>query len=158
MYNVPYLVAEKLLINAFSTLARHVLLRLPGSLQSIPLIQGLFSLLAAVSERKYALVYPRVEEVQKLVQPSALPVEAVALVLTGMMAAFLSTFSPHGSASICSSRRSDAFRKRTFDLLARAYTSIQLQRAQVCLGLTAEQVVDGKDGASVFCPLLTSGT
>lgn len=37
----------------------------------------------------------------------------------------------------------DAFRKRTFALIAKAYTSIQLQRAQVYLGLTAEQVVNG---------------
>ena len=145
-------------MNAFSTLARHVLMRLPGSIKSIPLIDGLFSLLAAVSERKYALIYPRVEEVQKLVQPSVLPVEALALVLTGMISAFLSTFSPHGPATICSHGFLDAFRKRTFDLLARAYTSIQLQRAQICLGLTAEQVVDGKDGTSVFNPLLTRGT
>ncbi|KAI0723925.1 COP9 signalosome [Cerioporus squamosus] len=105
--------------------ARHALTRLPATLTSLPLVQGLFSLLSSVSERKYANIYTRAEQLHQFVLDPSFSVEPLGQVLAGMITGFV-----------------DTFRKKTFHLLARAYTSIPLPLAQVYLGLTAEQVVN----------------
>ncbi|KAI0707671.1 hypothetical protein C8Q76DRAFT_745855 [Earliella scabrosa] len=105
--------------------ARHVLMRLPDNLTSIPLTRGLFSLLASVSERKYADVYVRAEQLHQFVSDPSFPNPVLGQLLAGMTTAFV-----------------DAFRKKTFTLLSRAYTSIPLPLAQSYLGFTAEQVVN----------------
>ncbi|TFK94754.1 hypothetical protein K466DRAFT_508776 [Polyporus arcularius HHB13444] len=105
--------------------ARHVLTRLPATLTSLPLVQGLFSLLSSVSERKYTNIYTRAEQLHQLVSDPGFSVQPLGQVLAGMVTAFV-----------------EAFRKKTFNLLAKAYTSIPLPLAQVYLGLTTEQVVN----------------
>ncbi|KAI0807692.1 hypothetical protein C8Q74DRAFT_1228685 [Fomes fomentarius] len=105
--------------------ARHVLTRLPDNLASIALTQGLFNLLASVSERKYADVYNRAERLRQFVSEPNFPNEIFGQLLAGLVTAFV-----------------EAFSKKTFNLLSRAYTSIPLPLAQVYLGLAAEQVVN----------------
>ncbi|KAI0748571.1 hypothetical protein C8Q80DRAFT_747722 [Daedaleopsis nitida] len=104
--------------------AFHALSRLPDNLSAFPLVKGLASLLASVSERKYVHVYTRAEQLRAFVSQPDFDAPLGQLV-AGMLTGFV-----------------DAFRKRTLALLARAYTSIPLQLAQGYLGLTAEQVVD----------------
>ena len=71
------------------SLARHALTRLPEKLRSIQLMEGLFGLLAAVSERKYVLVYPRAEALHQSVQPPNFPSDVLGQVLAGMISAFV---------------------------------------------------------------------
>ncbi|RPD80381.1 hypothetical protein L226DRAFT_479116 [Lentinus tigrinus ALCF2SS1-7] len=105
--------------------ARHVLTRLPDTLATQPLVQGLFNLLASVCERKYTNIYSRAEQLHQFVSGPSFSGELLGPILAGMVTAFV-----------------DAFRKKTFNLLARAYTSIPLPLAQTYLGWTAEQVVN----------------
>jgi len=104
--------------------ARFALQRLPDSLKANPVPQALFSLVAAVSERKYDKLYARAEELQQIpqqVQFSEIDFNPVVLKL---VAAFV-----------------DSFRRKTFSLLSRAYTSIPMSLAQAYLGFTPEQVL-----------------
>ena len=57
-------------------------------------MHALFKLLAAVSERKYALVYPRAEELHQLVQPPSFPSELLGQILAGMTTTFLGKYIP----------------------------------------------------------------
>ncbi|RPD66449.1 hypothetical protein L227DRAFT_649170 [Lentinus tigrinus ALCF2SS1-6] len=113
------------LITFLSPSARHVLTRLPDTLATQPLVQGLFNLLASVCERKYTNIYSRAEQLHQFVSGPSFSGELLGPILAGMVTAFV-----------------DAFRKKTFNLLARAYTSIPLPLAQTYLGWTAEQVVN----------------
>ncbi|KAI0780618.1 hypothetical protein BD413DRAFT_498650 [Trametes elegans] len=115
------LVLAYLIVDELSP-ARHVLLRLPENLKGHPLSQQLFRLLASTFERKYTDVYRRAEELHQFVQQPAFSHDALGQILAGMTTSFVGSF-----------------RKRTFDLLSRAYTSIPLSLAQEYLGYTDEQ-------------------
>ena len=124
-----------------------MLTRLPDTLRSQPLVQALFKLLASVSERKYANIYSRAEQLHQFVSDPSSPVQPLGPLLAGMITAFLGAYHMTMSYYADSVNRGcsvDAFRKKTFDLLARAYTSIHVPLAQTYLGLTAEQVVNGE--------------
>ncbi|KAI0636661.1 hypothetical protein C8Q77DRAFT_1093947 [Trametes polyzona] len=102
--------------------ARHALTRLPDSLAAVPLSQGLFQVLASTHERKYPDVYRRAAELHQFVSQPVLPNADFGQVLAGMVTSFVG-----------------AFRKKTFDLLSRAYTSIPLPLARWYLGYSEDQ-------------------
>ncbi|KAI0372974.1 hypothetical protein BV20DRAFT_1042308 [Pilatotrama ljubarskyi] len=102
--------------------ARHALTRLPGNLASFALSRGLFQLLASTTERKYTDVYHRASELHQFVLQPAFSDAGLGQILAGMLTSFVG-----------------AFRKKTFDLLSRAYTSIPLPLAQSYLGYSTEQ-------------------
>ncbi|KAI1794656.1 hypothetical protein LXA43DRAFT_995991 [Ganoderma leucocontextum] len=116
---LAYMIVDEL------TPARYALTRLPNALAALPISQGLFSLLASVSERKYTQIYPRAQALREMVSAPDFPNAELGQLLVGMIDAFV-----------------DAFRKKTFALLARAYTSLPLPLAQTYLGFTAEEVVN----------------
>ena len=64
-------------------------MRLPDNLTSIPLTRGLFSLLASVSERKYADVYVRAEQLHQFVSDPSFPNPVLGQLLAGMTTAFV---------------------------------------------------------------------
>ncbi|KAI9065343.1 hypothetical protein FKP32DRAFT_1590526 [Trametes sanguinea] len=102
--------------------ARHALTRLPEPLASFPLSQGLFQLLASTTERKYSDIYRRADELHQFVLQPAFGNAELSQILAGMIMSFIT-----------------AFRKKTFDLLSRAYTSIPLPLAQWYLGYSDVQ-------------------
>ncbi|KAI8989739.1 hypothetical protein BD414DRAFT_485075 [Trametes punicea] len=113
---LAYLILDEL------PLARHVLTRLPEGLASFPLSQGLFQLVASASERKYSDIYRRADELHHFVLQPTFGNPEFSQILAGMITSFVG-----------------GFRKKTFDLLARAYTSIPLPLAQWYLGYPADQ-------------------
>ncbi|KAI0362458.1 hypothetical protein OH77DRAFT_1416719 [Trametes cingulata] len=102
--------------------ARHALTRLPPNLTSFDISRGLFQLLASTTERKYPDVYSRAAELHQFLLQPAFSDAGLGQILAGMLTSFVG-----------------AFRKKTFDLLSRAYTSIPLPLAQSYLGYSAEQ-------------------
>ncbi|KAH9901500.1 hypothetical protein C8Q73DRAFT_778926 [Cubamyces lactineus] len=118
---VAPLVLAYMIVNELSP-ARHVLTRLPDSLTTIPLSRGLFMLLSSTVERKYSDVYLRAEELHQFVLQPTFGNAEFGQILAGMIVSFVG-----------------AFRKRTFNLLSRAYTSIPLSLAQWYLGYPADQ-------------------
>ncbi|KAH9950184.1 COP9 signalosome [Amylocystis lapponica] len=104
--------------------ARHALARLPDSLRHHALPQALFNLLASAWERKYDVVYSRAEDLFRHCEQSDFLGADFLRVLAGMVTAFV-----------------EAFRKKTFALIAKAYTSIPAPLAQGYLGFTNEQVL-----------------
>ncbi|PIL24274.1 hypothetical protein GSI_14027 [Ganoderma sinense ZZ0214-1] len=117
---LAYLIADEI------TPARSALARLPNALSGLPITQAFFSLLASVSERKYTQIYSRAQALRDMVSQPDFPDAELGQLLVGLIDAFV-----------------EAFRKKTFALLARAYTSLPLALAQTYLGLTAEEVVNG---------------
>ncbi|KAI0822826.1 hypothetical protein BC628DRAFT_1387842 [Trametes gibbosa] len=115
------LVLAYLILNELPA-ACHVLTRLPDSLAAYPLSQGLFQLLASTHEREYLEVYRRAEELHQYVSQSAFPEAQLGQILAGMATSFVGSF-----------------RKKTFELLSKAYTTIPLPLAQWYLGYSAEQ-------------------
>ncbi|KAI0333557.1 hypothetical protein GY45DRAFT_1319526 [Cubamyces sp. BRFM 1775] len=118
---VAPLVLAYMILNELSP-ARHVLTRLPDSLTTIPLSRGLFMLLSSTVERRYSDVYLRAEELHQFVLQPTFGNAELGQILAGMIISFV-----------------DAFRKRTFNLLSRAYTSIPLSLAQGYLGYPPDQ-------------------
>ncbi|KAH9857210.1 hypothetical protein C2E23DRAFT_806960 [Lenzites betulinus] len=113
---LAYLISDEL------SAARHVLTRLPDSLAAYPLSQGLFQLLASTHERKYQDVYRRAEDLHQYVSQPAFSEAELGQIMAGMATSFIGSF-----------------RKKTFELLSKAYTSIPLPLAQWYLGYPAEQ-------------------
>ncbi|KAJ7681769.1 hypothetical protein B0H17DRAFT_869821, partial [Mycena rosella] len=104
--------------------ARSALNRLPHNLFSSPLGKQLFSLLASTSERKYTNVYSRAQVLLEHVSQSDFFDTGLGGLLSLMIQNFL-----------------EAFRLRTFNLLAKAYTSLALPLAEMYLGLPADAVL-----------------
>ncbi|KZT09788.1 uncharacterized protein LAESUDRAFT_695639 [Laetiporus sulphureus 93-53] len=104
--------------------ARYVITRLPKNLASTPLASSLIRLLASVWVRKYAAVYSRAEDLFNLCQQSGFSPAELAPTIANMTMVFV-----------------ESFRKKTFSLLARAYTSINLSLAQAYLGLPIDQIL-----------------
>ncbi|KAI0317470.1 COP9 signalosome [Amylostereum chailletii] len=104
--------------------ARYALTRLPHAIASLPLSQGLFSLFAAVYERRYERVYSRAEGIYNMAQESDFPDADLAAVLSGLINAFV-----------------EAFRRRTLALISKAYSSLPLSLAHAYLGLDNEQLL-----------------
>ncbi|EIW60190.1 uncharacterized protein TRAVEDRAFT_57526 [Trametes versicolor FP-101664 SS1] len=102
--------------------ARHAMTRLPESLASYGLSQALFQVLASTHERKYSDVYRRAEELHEFVSQPAFADAALGQILAGMVASFIVSF-----------------RKKTFELLSTAYTSIPLPLAQWYLGYPGDK-------------------
>ncbi|KAA1469378.1 hypothetical protein DENSPDRAFT_928083 [Dentipellis sp. KUC8613] len=104
--------------------ARFALTRLPNSIAVLPLSQALFGVLASTSERKYENVYTRAERLYEMTQASDFPDADLASVISGLTTNFV-----------------ESFRRRTFALISKAYTSIPLALAQSYLGLPRDQLL-----------------
>ncbi|KAJ8463676.1 hypothetical protein ONZ51_g10103 [Trametes cubensis] len=136
---VAPLVLAYMILNELSP-ARHVLTRLPDVLTTIPLSRGLFMLLSSTVERRYSDVYLRAEELHQFVLQPTFGNAELAQILAGMIVSFVGKYRStirDDPSSITATI--DAFRKRTFNLLSRAYTSIPLSLAQMYLGYTPDQ-------------------
>ncbi|KDQ33360.1 hypothetical protein PLEOSDRAFT_1061040 [Pleurotus ostreatus PC15] len=104
--------------------ARYALNRLPDKLASQPLVKALNDLLRATRDRKHSLVYSRAESLFKQAQqPNFLDANLGSLVAS-MITAFV-----------------EAFRRRTFVLLSKAYSSLPVSLAQSYLGWQPEQIL-----------------
>ncbi|KAI0784370.1 COP9 signalosome [Abortiporus biennis] len=117
------LVLSYLILNELPA-ARFALERLPENLKANILPQALFSLLSSVWERKYEKIYPKAEELYNIVQQPVIPSQDLASVAAPLVKTFI-----------------DTFRRTTFVLLSKAFSSIPLASAQTYLGFTAEQVL-----------------
>ncbi|KAJ7085677.1 COP9 signalosome [Mycena belliarum] len=104
--------------------ARCAFMRLPTNLATTPLAKQLHSLLASTSERKYTNVYARANGLLELVGQSDFFDASLGALLGLMIQNFL-----------------EAFRQRTFELLAKAYTSLALPLAEMYLGISADAVL-----------------
>ncbi|TBU65508.1 hypothetical protein BD310DRAFT_953648 [Dichomitus squalens] len=125
------------------TPARYALIRLPNALSSLPITQSLFGLLASVSERKFSQIYTRAEALRNIVSEPGFPNPELGQVLAGMIDAFVGKYPTLiVNSTVAEPSCVESFRKKTFALLARAYTSLSLPLAQTYLGYTAEQVVN----------------
>jgi len=112
------------LISGDASSARFALERLPDTLASHPLSHALFQLVAAVSERKYDRLYSKADQILQVQAQAPFAEVNFSPMLAKLVEAFL-----------------DAFRRKTFALLSRAYTSIPLSLAQIYLGFSEEQLL-----------------
>jgi len=83
----------------------------------------MLNLFASVSERRYEHVYSRGEALFNLAQQGDSSHTEVAAVLTSLVTAFI-----------------ESFRRRTVELLSKAYTTIPFAITQAYLGLPAEEL------------------
>ncbi|CCM03620.1 uncharacterized protein FIBRA_05764 [Fibroporia radiculosa] len=104
--------------------ARHALTRLPKSLASLPVTKGLYRLLASVWERNYSSVYIRAKELFNLCQQTDPASGELPTLIANMVTVFV-----------------DAFRAKTFALLAKAYTSLPVSLAHTYLGYSPEELL-----------------
>ncbi|KAI0093902.1 hypothetical protein BDY19DRAFT_919504 [Irpex rosettiformis] len=105
--------------------AIHALSRLPNSLTAcIPLPRVLLSLVVAVSGRKYQNVYTLATKVHEALDVTETP-EGLKPIVTLLLDKFL-----------------DRYRRKTFELLSRAYTSVPLSLVQSYLTLSPEQILE----------------
>ncbi|KAJ3541306.1 hypothetical protein NM688_g6107 [Phlebia brevispora] len=102
--------------------ARHALSRLPSPLESLPVSQALAKLVASATERKYANIYPRAEELHRAVQDSVIPGGDLKPIANLLLQQYIETF-----------------RRKTFALISKAFTSIPLALVQQYLGCSEEQ-------------------
>ncbi|KAI0076455.1 hypothetical protein K474DRAFT_1662981 [Panus rudis PR-1116 ss-1] len=100
------------------------LTRLPDNLRSLATTQALFHLTASTSERKYSNIYGRAADLITASQSFQVPGANFPEVVKGMTDAFI-----------------DAFRRKTFALLSKAYSSIHISQVQKYLGFEAEQAI-----------------
>jgi COP9 signalosome complex subunit 8 len=104
--------------------AQHALTRLPESLSTSPIPQKLVRLVASAAERRYENIYPRAREVHDVLQST--PISGVDL---------------NAIAGLLLEKYFYAFRRRTFSLISKAFTSIPLPAAQRFLGCSADEVL-----------------
>ncbi|THH19476.1 hypothetical protein EW146_g1703 [Bondarzewia mesenterica] len=104
--------------------AKFVLSRVSSSITYLPFSQALFNLVASVWDRKYENVYPRAEALFNLVQQPDFPDADLASLMTALITQFV-----------------ESFRRRTFKLLSKAYTSLPLALAQTYLGFGREELL-----------------
>ncbi|KAJ8507492.1 hypothetical protein ONZ45_g10149 [Pleurotus djamor] len=103
--------------------ARYALERLPESLVSHPLAKQLRDLLSATSSRKHTAVYSEAKLLYDQVQGDLIDVK-LASVISALTRAFI-----------------DSFRQRTFQLVAKAYSSIHLSLVETYMGWSTEEVL-----------------
>ena len=134
--------------------AVHALTRLPDILSSTPMPQTLFRLVASVSERKYANIYSRAAEANEAAQRSEVAGDDLKMIISTLLDKFIGLSSEYSLLTspifTVSSRQADRFRRKTFSLLSRAYTSIPLQLVQSYLNLSSDQVLTGEQCFILF--------
>ncbi|KAH9984735.1 hypothetical protein BJV74DRAFT_847876 [Russula compacta] len=113
-----------LTINFHRPSAKFALMRLPDAIAALPLARAVLNLFASVWERRYEHVYSRGEALFNFAQQGDFAHTEVVRVLTTLVTAFI-----------------ESFRKRTVDLLSKAYTTVPLALAQVYLGLSADKLL-----------------
>lgn len=129
-----------------SAAARHALTRVPDSFHKFPVWISLFSLLRAVHSRQHEAVYTGAEELFNLCHQPALSNGKLGVVLAGLTTAFVGK-AHHASsilAVVSNCLLSEEFRRKTFVLLGKAYTSISVPLAQRYLGLPIDQILSGR--------------
>jgi len=107
------------------TLARYALLRLPDNLASLPLPRALMALVISAMNRQHAAVYDQAGALRSLVLHPDFIDKDLASIIANLLSAFI-----------------EHFRRRTFSLLSKAYTSLPLSLACNYLSMPAEQVVE----------------
>ncbi|EPS99030.1 hypothetical protein FOMPIDRAFT_1164587 [Fomitopsis schrenkii] len=123
MFVIAPLVLSYLILDDIAA-ARHALTRVPDSFHKFPVWISLFSLLRAVHSRQHEAVYTGAEELFNLCHQPALSNGKLGVVLAGLTTAFV-----------------EEFRRKTFVLLGKAYTSISVPLAQRYLGLPIDQIL-----------------
>ncbi|KAI0722405.1 hypothetical protein C8Q72DRAFT_57906 [Fomitopsis betulina] len=123
MFVVAPLVLSYLVLDDIAA-ARHALTRVPDSFHKLPVWTSLFSLLKSVHLRQHETVYTGAEELFNLCHQPALSNGKLGVVLAGLTTAFV-----------------EEFRRKTFVLLGKAYTSISVPLAQRYLGLPIDQIL-----------------
>ncbi|EIN07100.1 hypothetical protein PUNSTDRAFT_114594 [Punctularia strigosozonata HHB-11173 SS5] len=118
LFVVAPLVLAYLIVDDLSS-ASYAIARLPNNLTSLSLVQALLGLVASVTDREYAQIYSRAEQLYTLDVPD----EIFAKLFRQMVRAFV-----------------EHFRQRTAILLAKAYTSIPASLTSKYLGLPTEQL------------------
>ena len=112
-------------------------------------------LLSSTVERRYSDVYLRAEELHQFVLQPTFGNAELAQILAGMIVSFAGKYRStirDDPSSITATI--DAFRKRTFNLLSRAYTSIPLSLAQGYLGYPPDQAKEVLNGIWVQLPYI----
>ncbi|EAU88732.2 hypothetical protein CC1G_01105 [Coprinopsis cinerea okayama7 len=105
--------------------ARYALGRLPDDLSNLALVKLLASLTNLTSHRHHSRVYSTVTSLLELVGNPEFFDQEFGVLLTNLVTQF-----------------ADAFRRRTFQLLSQAYSSLPLSLAQDYLGVSAEVIVN----------------
>ncbi|KAI6036427.1 hypothetical protein BKA83DRAFT_4162648 [Pisolithus microcarpus] len=106
------------------TLAQLAVARLPENSRFHPLTRTLGNLVASASGHQYAQVYAHAEIMCSLTQQPESASDDLANLITNLVTLFV-----------------ELFRRKTFTLLSRAFSSIETTQAQIYLGLSREQPV-----------------
>ncbi|KDR81736.1 hypothetical protein GALMADRAFT_239914 [Galerina marginata CBS 339.88] len=106
------------------TPARYALIRLPDNLASHPLSRALTGLVTSTINRQHTVVHDQAAALQNLVsQPDFIDKDLASVIVT-LLSAFI-----------------DYFRRRTFALLSKAYTSLPLSLACTYLNIGPDQII-----------------
>ncbi len=131
----------------FRPAARYALLRLPENLLAHPLSGSLLPLIFATANRNHIRVYDQARGILNLVEQPTFPDSKLASIIIAIIAVFIG----NNQISIyCASETlfPEAFRRRTFELLSKAYTSLPLPLACAYLDWSKEEVVTGESGSN----------
>lgn len=112
------------------TLAQLAVARLPENSRFHPLTRTLGNLVASASGHQYAQVYAHAEIMCSLTQQPESANDDLANLITNLVTLFV-----------------ELFRRKTFTLLSRAFSSIETTQAQIYLGLSREQLLSATSGA-----------
>ncbi|KIK31024.1 hypothetical protein PISMIDRAFT_128886 [Pisolithus microcarpus 441] len=112
------------------TLAQLAVARLPENSRFHPLTRTLGNLVASASGHQYAQVYAHAEIMCSLTQQPESANDDLANLITNLVTLFV-----------------ELFRRKTFTLLSRAFSSIETTQAQIYLGLSREQPLTATSGA-----------
>ncbi|KAH7911416.1 hypothetical protein BJ138DRAFT_1150703 [Hygrophoropsis aurantiaca] len=104
--------------------AQFALTRLPDNLASHPLSKLFMALVASSSYRKYESIYAQARNLCVMSQQHDFLDPSLAKTVVSMVTTFI-----------------DAFRRRTFALLSRAYASLPLSTAQIYLGVNHDEIL-----------------
>uniref|UniRef100_A0A8H8CNR9 CSN8/PSMD8/EIF3K domain-containing protein n=1 Tax=Psilocybe cubensis TaxID=181762 RepID=A0A8H8CNR9_PSICU len=105
--------------------ALYALLRLPENLAFLPVTKAFSALVTATMNRQHSNVYDQVNTLNALVANHDFVDKELSAVISQLLSVFI-----------------DNFRRRTFALLTKAYTSLPLSLACSYLALSAEQVIE----------------
>jgi len=104
--------------------ARYALVRLPDNLASLPLSHALMALVTSAMNREHATIYNQAAALNNLVSQPDFMDKELASAISNLLSAYI-----------------EHFRKRTFTLLSKAYTSLPLSLASAYLAFPAEQMI-----------------
>ncbi|KAI6166851.1 hypothetical protein EDD17DRAFT_1541579 [Pisolithus thermaeus] len=121
---LSYLILDNL------ALAQLAVARLPENSRFHPLTRTLGNLVASASEHQYAQVYAHAEIMCGLAQQPEFANGDLANLITNLVTLFV-----------------ESFRRKTFTLLSRAFSSIETTQAQIYLGLSRERLLSATSGA-----------